>query len=768
MKKKLLFLLIAGVALLFPALQTWRGHDSGEISFVQDDSRYVVDLRTGGVVRIPGDGSRVDALGPPAAGPENTALPSPTIVHYFLLGNGSISGLVWDDLNGNSIPDDGEHGLAGVRVYLDNDSSGTFSPGDPAVTSDGNGLYAFSRVKTGARNVAIDQTTLPAGYGFTTAHPVTVELARREAVSDADIGVQDQSGEITGTIWDQTDNRPIAGVLVYLDLNSDNQFSPAEPYSTSSTAGTYLIKGLAGGSYLVRVDNATLQAQYHRTPASGANPTEVTLEPGGSLDASITYLHKATISGVLRDNGGNTWANITLYIDLNGNGKYDAGEPIVRTDAFGHYLFDGLYPGSYIIRIMDNQLPAGYEFLAAPGTIVVGEGENFTADFLTRALPVTITGTAWHDANGNGIREVGEAGLAGIIIYLDGNDNGVLEGGELSALTNASGAYSFTGVEHGDFTIRVEDTLLRKEYIPTTRPNPVHQEILPGQSYSGAWFGYQKKLAPVHTLRYPTRLNWGGDGNLYVSDNANNAVFILDTTLKVTGELKGLARPLAVSTDGVGNIYVGNKDRKNVEVYDPAGNLLRSLGNGSIETPNDLAFDRDNNLYVLDSANDTVLVYDQEGNYRTAIGTPLQIKYAVSLAVGYRVDGGGAEVGELYVADQASCAIHVFALDGTYKKAVGACGTMYTTNWDGLFAGLVAVVTDRYGNIHGLDTSLHVTQVFEPQNGTFLRSYNSYLPENEAGLNLNTDLAIHPTDNRVVVTNVATRNVESVATVPAP
>jgi DNA-binding beta-propeller fold protein YncE len=304
-------------------------------------------------------------------------------------------------------------------------------------------------------------------------------------------------------------------------------------------------------------------------------------------------------------------------------------------------------------------------------------------------------------------------------------------------------------------------TAAGSEQAETPLPSSIIKYLLPGK-------GYQGKIALVHTLLYPTRLAWGVNGNLYVSDNANNSVFIYDGGLNVLGELKGLAQPLGVIVDGDGNIYVGNQGRKNVEVYDALGNLLRSIGDGDIGKPNDLALDRDNNIYILDSGKGAVLVYDQGGTLLSVIGDALLIKYGVAIAINYRDDGIGTEIGELYIADQRSCAIHVFALDGTYRKSIGGRGSLYTSNWDGLFAGLMAVAIDPYGNIHGLDNNLNVVQVFEPQNGTFLGSYNAYLPENAYRLNLQTDIAIHPADHRVVLSNVATSSIETIATVPAP
>jgi len=493
----------------------------------------------------------------------------------------------------------------------------------------------------------------------------------------------------------------------------------------------------------------------------------INLGTGESFNFSLTYAEKSSISGLVQDASGTSWGNIIVYLDLNGNGLYDEGEPVAVTDETGRYIFDKLLPGTYTVRLMDNQLPTEYTFLLMPGTVTIDEGDGSIANFLT-ALPVNITSFVWEDANGNGRKDPEESGLEGVTVFLDANNNGSLDSGELSTVTDATGAYSFTDLNNGDFYIRVDDSALLNEYILTTATNPVFRVIAPGQTYDGAQFGYQSKLAIVHTLQYPTRLAWGSDGNLYVSDNTTDSVFIYDTTLNLQGELKKLAKPLGVAADGSGNIYVGNQERKNVEVYDSSGNLLKTIGDGFITTPNDIALDRSGNIYVLDSSKDTILVYDQNGTLSKTIGDALQFDYAVSVAINYRDDGSGTEIGELYVADQPNCTIHVFTLDGTYKKSIGTYGSLYTTNWDGKFAGLVAVDTDQYGYIHGLDNSLNVVQVFDPQTGAFVRSYNAYTAANAQVLNLQSDISIHHLDNRVIITNVATKDVEEIATVQVP
>ena len=63
-------------------------------------------------------------------------------------------------------------------------------------------------------------------------------------------------------------------------------------------------------------------------------------------------------------------------------------------------------------------------------------------------------------------------------------------------------------------------------------------------------------------------------------------------------------------------------------------------------------------------------------------------------------------------------------------------------------------------------SELCVVQVFEPQGGLFQESYNAYLSENEFRLNLQSDFSINSADSRVIISNLVTRGVEQVYTVP--
>ena len=109
-------------------------------------------------------------------------------------------------------------------------------------------------------------------------------------------------------------------------------------------------------------------------------------------------------------------------------------------------------------------IPAVTHTFAKAGTFTVTEtvadaGGNksnavkFT-DVVT-ASTASVAGTVFNDANADGKRDNGEVGLGLWTVYLDLNNNGKLDAGDKSATTTITGAWSFTGLAAGTYTVRV-------------------------------------------------------------------------------------------------------------------------------------------------------------------------------------------------------------------------------------------------------------------------------------------------------------------------
>lgn len=142
-----------------------------------------------------------------------------------------------------------------------------------------------------------------------------------------------------------------------------------------------------------------------------------------------------------------TWEVITEY-DL-GEGEdrlrlHPVGAPF-PTDAMvvsrdGRFLFVETESG--VRQIYLNSRLYQYDNPPTPGII----------DFGLQSIP--ITGRTFHDANGNGLADLNEPGLAGRTVYVDVNDNGIQDAQEPVTTTDGNGYYAFHSLEDGRYTIR--------------------------------------------------------------------------------------------------------------------------------------------------------------------------------------------------------------------------------------------------------------------------------------------------------------------------
>jgi hypothetical protein len=127
----------------------------------------------------------------------------------------------------------------------------------------------------------------------------------------------------------------------------------------------------------------------------------------------------------------------------------------------------------------------------------------------------TISGTKWSDDNGNGVRDPGEAGIKGYVLFLDENNDGNLDPGEPTATTDANGDYVFTNVAAGDYTVREApdaDQPNSLQGMVCTDPNPCEHAVTISQANmnsSGNDFGnFKPGSVTVKKLTNPA----GGTG----------------------------------------------------------------------------------------------------------------------------------------------------------------------------------------------------------------------------------------------------------------
>lgn len=154
----------------------------------------------------------------------------------------------------------------------------------------------------------------------------------------------------------------------------------------------------------------------------------------------------------------------TKFDDLNGNGLIDFGEAGVagvticitplfscittNGNSFGNYSFANLPPGSYTVNEI---LPPGrINTTPLSQTVAVFSGQTIVGvNFGNRVPPPPVPpgalqGTKFDDLNGNGFKDGGEPGVAGVFICLQGFS---------CILTDPNGNYSFVNLPPGTYTV---------------------------------------------------------------------------------------------------------------------------------------------------------------------------------------------------------------------------------------------------------------------------------------------------------------------------
>ncbi|EHV5249401.1 carboxypeptidase regulatory-like domain-containing protein [Staphylococcus pseudintermedius] len=405
---------------------------------------------------------------------------------------------VWNDVNKNGIQDQGETGIADVKVTL-KDLDGNIL--DTTYTNT-NGKYIFDNLKNG--NYQVDFET-PEGYAASPSNQGNDSLDSdgptnaQAVISDGNNLTVDQGFYQTETpthnvgdkVWEdlnkdgiQDQNEPgIANVKVTLKDADGNVVDTR----TTDDKGNYLFEKVKEGEYTIEFETpegyTPTQTGQGRV-STDSNGTSSLILVEGNDDLTIdSGFYKEPVTHKVGDK---------VWDDLNKDGIQDDNEPGIfnvkvtlkdadgnvvdtrTTDANGNYLFENVKEGDYTIEF---ETPEGYTpTVTGQGTsdndsngtstkVTVKDGDDLTIDSgFTQVTPEPPTHNVgdkvWDDLNKDGIQDDNEPGISNVKVTLKDADGNVVD----TRTTDANGNYLFENVKEGDYTIEFETP---EGYTPT-------------------------------------------------------------------------------------------------------------------------------------------------------------------------------------------------------------------------------------------------------------------------------------------------------------
>ncbi len=213
-----------------------------------------------------------------------------------------------------------------------------------------------------------------------------------------------------------------------------------------------IVHGLGFVSKADEVDYALVVSSYTR--AVSPNPMDLFRMAPGQGQSNFSTAQRLLTTG--------NYVNDQVFYDgiYAGTGFNIPGLTVGDVPlSTGTYTGDG-HQASHWKDDADTGVQIGMMDPTAPGTgiqMTWSSTDQRAMALLGYDIGASVSGFVFLDSNDDGFKAGGEQALGGFTAYVDANNNGALDTGELTTVTTNQGLYAFAGLPAGTYTIRLTD-----------------------------------------------------------------------------------------------------------------------------------------------------------------------------------------------------------------------------------------------------------------------------------------------------------------------
>jgi len=527
-------------------------------------------------------------------------------VNFGYISDNSISGTIYRDDNRSNSLNGGEAGYPEQTVQLLDKAGAVIK----TTKTDANGNYSFDNLPDGTYSVKVvkdgaltdlEQTEDPDATKDSASEPIVLN-EDNPTKKNVNFGyVPDYF--IKGTIY-RDGNRSgalDAGEKLYkgVTVNLVDADGTVVATTTTDADGTYSFDKLPAGTYSVKVVQdgpiASLEqtGDPDATKDNASEPITLNNDNPSTTDVNFGYVNNNSLSG-------------TVYRDDSRNGDQDGTEPgysgvtvqlldasgnvvaTTTTDANGAYSFSKLPDGTYSVKVVKDGELADTEQTEDPDAnkdnasepVTLGE-DNPTKDHIDFGYvpDYSIHGLVYRDGDRNEMHGATEKGYANQTVELRDKDGKVVA----TTTTDANGAYSFSKLPAGDYTVKVVKDGALTDLDQTEDPDSTKD------SASGV-------ISLSNDHRTETDVNFG-----YIANNSINGTIYRDGDRDgkkgdTEGRYSGVTVQLLDKDGKVIATTTTNKDGKYSFEHLPDGTYSVKVVKDGVLTDTDQTGDPDNKL----------------------------------------------------------------------------------------------------------------------------------------------------------------------------